>query len=42
MGNNSIRSNLTKDYIISDLRLSLSDDIYIEKKYLLLLKAKMI
>ena len=34
MGNNSIKSNLTKDYIISDLRLSLSDDIY-RKKVLL-------
>lgn len=33
MGNNSIRSNLTKDYIISDLRLSLSDDIYREKVF---------
>lgn len=34
MGNNSIRSNLTKDYIISDLRLSLSDDIYREKVFI--------
>ena len=33
MGNNSIRSNLTKDYIISDLRLSISDDIYKEKVF---------
>lgn len=34
MGNNSIRDNLTKDYMISDLRLSLSDDIYKEKVYI--------
>ncbi len=34
MGNNSIRNSLTKDYIISDLRLSLSDDIYREKIHL--------
>lgn len=34
MVNNSIRSNLTKDYIISDLRLSLSDDIYREKVFI--------
>lgn len=35
MGNNSIRSNLDKDYIISDLRLSLSDDIYKEKVFVI-------
>lgn len=34
MGNNSIKSNLTKDYIISDLRLSLSDDIYRKKVFI--------
>lgn len=34
MGNNSIRSNLTKEYIISDLRLSLSEDIFREKVFI--------
>lgn len=35
MGNNSIRSNLTKEYIVSDLKLSLAEDIYKEKVFVI-------
>lgn len=34
MENNSIKSNLTKDYIISDLKLSLSEDVYRENVFI--------